>query len=158
MAGIYVGEICTGKKIEPGYMKGTAEAIDWATDECDVDIISMSIAKEEVTGSGLVDKGAICGHAFMLLEPGRSSAGSSATRGPRVDDTSFPDLDLFDNTKWLHGAGILDQPERYDDPPTLQYFPNDGGEAMEHGHHLQINAEEPLSEKRLRSGSFFVDP
>lgn len=44
----------------------------------------MSIAKEEVTGSGLVDKGAICGHAFMLLEPGRSSAGSSATRGPRV--------------------------------------------------------------------------
>ncbi|KNB14866.1 hypothetical protein FOXG_21220 [Fusarium oxysporum f. sp. lycopersici 4287] len=74
------------------------------------------------------------------------------------DDTSFPDLDLFDNTEWLHGAGILDQPERYDDPPTLQYFPNDGGEVMEHGHHLQINAEEPLSEKRLRSGSFFVDP
>ncbi|RKK36724.1 hypothetical protein BFJ66_g13335 [Fusarium oxysporum f. sp. cepae] len=47
MAGIYVGEICTGKKIEPGYMKGTAEAIDWATDECDVEIISMSIAYEE---------------------------------------------------------------------------------------------------------------
>ncbi|KAI8407608.1 hypothetical protein FOFC_13048 [Fusarium oxysporum] len=45
----------------------------------------MSIkAKEGVTGSGLVDKGAICGHAFMLLEPGRSSAGSSATRGPRM--------------------------------------------------------------------------
>ncbi|KAM5522929.1 hypothetical protein FOXYSP1_13272 [Fusarium oxysporum f. sp. phaseoli] len=84
MAGIYVGEICTGKKIEPGYMKELQRAIDWATDECDVDIISMSIAKEEVTGSGLVDKGAICGHAFMLLEPGRSSAGSSATRGPRV--------------------------------------------------------------------------
>ncbi|KAK2687772.1 hypothetical protein QWA68_013281 [Fusarium oxysporum] len=33
MAGIYVGAICTGKKIEPGYMKGTAEAIDWATDD-----------------------------------------------------------------------------------------------------------------------------
>ncbi|KAK2671366.1 hypothetical protein RAB80_013788 [Fusarium oxysporum f. sp. vasinfectum] len=104
----------------------------------------MSIAKEEVTGSGLVDKGAICGHAFMLLEPGH--------------DTSFPDLDLFDNSEWLYGAGILDQPERYDDPPTLQYFPNDGGEVMEHGHHLQTNAEEPLFEKRLRSGSFFVDP
>ncbi|KAL5605814.1 hypothetical protein FOVSG1_005961 [Fusarium oxysporum f. sp. vasinfectum] len=27
MTGIYVGEICTGKKIEPGYMKGTAEAL-----------------------------------------------------------------------------------------------------------------------------------
>lgn len=25
MAGIYVGEICTGKKIEPGYVKGTAD-------------------------------------------------------------------------------------------------------------------------------------
>ncbi|KAH7159147.1 peptidase S8/S53 domain-containing protein, partial [Fusarium sp. MPI-SDFR-AT-0072] len=47
MAEIYVGKICTGKTIEPGYMKGIAEAIDWATDECDVDIISISIAYEE---------------------------------------------------------------------------------------------------------------
>ncbi|EXL96362.1 hypothetical protein FOIG_11322 [Fusarium odoratissimum NRRL 54006] len=110
MAGIYVDEICTGKKIEPGYMKGTTEQCREFSDK-------------------------------------RSQ-----------DDTSFPDLDLFDNTEWLYGAGILDQPERYDDPSTLQYFPNDGGEVMEHGHHLQINAEEPLSEKRLRSGPFFVDP
>ncbi|EGU75941.1 hypothetical protein FOXB_13563 [Fusarium oxysporum f. sp. conglutinans Fo5176] len=78
--------------------------------------------------------------------------GSFTSSGDLItNDTSFPDLDLFDNTEWLYGAGILDQPERYDDPPALQYFPNDGGEVMEHGHHLQINAEEPLSEKRLRT-------
>ncbi|KAF4944318.1 hypothetical protein FGADI_12772 [Fusarium gaditjirri] len=46
-AEIYILKICTGKTVEPGYMKGIAEAIDWATDVCDADILSMSFAYQE---------------------------------------------------------------------------------------------------------------
>ncbi|CVK98062.1 uncharacterized protein FMAN_12180 [Fusarium mangiferae] len=46
-AEIYVGKICTGKTVEAGYMNRIAKAIDWAVNECDVHIISMSFAYEE---------------------------------------------------------------------------------------------------------------
>ncbi|KAF5538050.1 extracellular serine protease [Fusarium phyllophilum] len=46
-AEIYVGKICTGKEVEAGCMNRIAEAIDWAVDECDVHIISMSFAYEQ---------------------------------------------------------------------------------------------------------------
>ncbi|KAF5584288.1 peptidase S8 [Fusarium subglutinans] len=50
-AKIYVGKICIGKEIEAGYMHNIAKAIDWAVDECDVHIISMSFAYEEDNAS-----------------------------------------------------------------------------------------------------------
>ncbi|KAF5583569.1 peptidase S8 [Fusarium pseudocircinatum] len=50
---IYVGKICIGKKVEAGCMNRIAVAIDWAVDECDVHIISMSFAYEE--DSAMID-------------------------------------------------------------------------------------------------------
>ncbi|KAF4448622.1 subtilisin-like protein [Fusarium austroafricanum] len=46
-AEVYVGKICTGKVVNTEYMPGIADAINWATNECDAHIISISFAFEE---------------------------------------------------------------------------------------------------------------
>ncbi|KAH8587087.1 peptidase S8/S53 domain-containing protein [Bisporella sp. PMI_857] len=46
-AEIYVGKICTGKVINDEFMPGIAKAIEWAVDECDAHIISMSFGFED---------------------------------------------------------------------------------------------------------------
>ncbi|KAI1089240.1 hypothetical protein F5B19DRAFT_467985 [Rostrohypoxylon terebratum] len=46
-AEIFVAKICTGKMINDEFMPGIAKAIDWAVEECDADIISMSFGFEE---------------------------------------------------------------------------------------------------------------
>ncbi|KAH8880242.1 subtilisin-like protein [Thozetella sp. PMI_491] len=46
-AEIFVGKICHAKSINQEFMAGIAKAIDWAVDECDAHIISLSFGSED---------------------------------------------------------------------------------------------------------------
>ncbi|KAH7120593.1 hypothetical protein EDB81DRAFT_861675 [Dactylonectria macrodidyma] len=59
----------------------------------------------------------------------------------RESNTS-PDYNLFDEPEWLYGAGILNQPERYD---------RDAGQVAERGQDMQMNAKALLPDRRIKS-------